>query len=182
MCAIWNWFKGLFSGGKIQSNIGKANTSNSIDGNNNFSSGNIEAREGSIVGNNDSLITYKVTVSRDDSDRIRLIKAFSKDFLDKANTIHLEIGLSSGENNVPDFCSELAILENSIDTTADIPQELVSPAKEIVQSLWSYYKVVANYKNVDDNQYEVYFESSKQRVVQLARNYSDILRSYVHAE
>lgn len=179
MCAIWNWFKELFSGGKIQFNIGKANTSNSIDGNNNFSgvNCNIKAENGSIVGNSNSLIIYK-----DDSDRIRLIKKFSNDFLVNVDKIHQEIGLSSGKKNIPDFCSELAVLENSIDTTADIPEELVSPAREIVQSLWNYYKVVANYKNVDDKQYEVYFESSKQRVVQLARNYSNILRSYIHAE
>ncbi|KLD55034.1 hypothetical protein WU68_05075 [Limosilactobacillus fermentum] len=182
MHEIWNWFKGLFSGGKIQSNIGKANTSNSIDGNNNFSSGNIEVGNGSVVGNNNSLITYKVTVNRDDSDRIRLIKKFSNDFLYKADKIHREIGLSSGKNNVPDFCSELAVLENSIDTTVDIPKELVSPAREIVQSLWSYYKVVANFKNSDSGRYAVNFESSKQEVVNLSRNYSDILRNYIHAE
>ena len=55
---IWNWFKGLFSGGKIQSNIGKANTNNSIDGNNNFSSGNIEVGNGSAMGNNSLVKNY----------------------------------------------------------------------------------------------------------------------------
>ncbi|WP_056962146.1 hypothetical protein [Limosilactobacillus panis] len=111
-----------------------------------------------------------------------LIKNFSNNFLVKVDKIHQEIGLSSGKKNIPDFCSELAVLENSIDTTMDIPEELVSPAKEIVQSLWNYYKLVANSKNVDAKQYAVDFESSKQKVVVLARKYSDILRRYIHGE
>lgn len=176
MYEIWNWFKGLFSGGKIQSNIGKTNTNISVDGNNNFN-GNIKAENGSIVRNSNSLIIYK-----DDSDRIKLIKNFSNNFLVKVDKIHQEISLSSGKKNIPDFCSELAVLENSIDTTMDIPEELVSPAKEIVQSLWNYYKLVANSKNVDAKQYAVDFESSKQKVVVLARKYSDILRRYIHGE
>ena len=167
---IWNCFKGLFSRGKIQPNIGKTNISISVDGNNNC---NIK----SIVGSSNSLIIYK-----DDSDRIRLIKNFSNNFLVKVDKIHQEIGLSSGKKNIPDFCSELAVLENSIDTTMDIPEELVSPAKEIVQSLRNYYKLVANSKNVDAKQYAVDFESSKQKVVVLARKYSDILRRYIQGE
>ena len=110
------------------------------------------------------------------------VRNSSYNFLVKVDKIHQEIGLSSGKKNIPDFCSELAVLENSIDTTMDIPEELVSPAKEIVQSLRNYYKLVANSKNVDAKQYAVDFESSKQKVVVLARKYSDILRRYIHGE
>ena len=179
MYKAWSWLKGLFSGGKIQSNIGKANTSNSIDGNNNFSSGNIKAGNASIVGNNNSLISYNFTVNRDDSDRIRLIKEFSNDFLVKVDKIHQEIGLSTGKQNIPNLDSELVALENSIDTAMDIPDKLVLPAKKVVQSLWDYYKVVIN---SEDKNYSDNFEMSKQRVVVLARNYSDTLRKYIHSK
>jgi hypothetical protein len=175
---IWNWFKGLFSGGKIQSNIGKGNTSSSTD----VSNDHINAKNGAVVGNTDTSITNNTNnffYKSDDSDRIRLIKEFSKNFLVKADKIHREIGLSTGEQNIPNFDSELAALENSIDTAMDIPDKLILPAKKVVQSLWDYYKVVIN---SEDKNYSDNFEMSKQKVVVLARNYSDTLRKYIHSE